>query len=230
MCLQPQRRMKNVPCSLAYLCTDIATHRHTHRLPGLCHGAAVAATAPRTPAHPQLLSRLTPIKVVCEFPKTRHLASIRLPPPSCLCLSLFLWAVKRRAHSCPLYTTFLTYCLSSSASTWVRYRGISRRSEYPCAPSSSGARHFNVQTNEPNLTLPVSASPFLGRSCATTRHERMHWLSQNSNICNCPPIDAARAVPPQQTRGKREGEEMRGRRREVTAQRRSASVCWRRQS
>ncbi len=45
------------PCSLAYLCTDTDAHRHTHthRLPGLCHSAAVAAAALRAPAHPQLL-------------------------------------------------------------------------------------------------------------------------------------------------------------------------------
>lgn len=59
-------------CSLAYLCT----YTQTHRLPGLCHSAAVTATALRAPSHSQLLLGLTPIKVVCEFPKTRHLSSL----------------------------------------------------------------------------------------------------------------------------------------------------------
>lgn len=55
----------------AHMCSVIPVDTHT--LPGLCHSAAVAAAALRAPAQPQLLLRLTPIKVVCEFPKTRHL-------------------------------------------------------------------------------------------------------------------------------------------------------------
>lgn len=60
-------------CMHAHAHVHTHTHRHKHWLPGLCHSAAVAAAAPRAPAHPQLFPRLTAIKVVCEFPKTRHL-------------------------------------------------------------------------------------------------------------------------------------------------------------
>lgn len=56
----------------AHMCSVIPVDTHT--LPGLCHSAAVAAAARRAPAQPQLLLRLTPIKVVCEFSKTRHLS------------------------------------------------------------------------------------------------------------------------------------------------------------
>lgn len=45
----------------------------TDMLPGLGHGAAVAAAALRPPGQPQLLLRLAAMKVVCEFPETRHL-------------------------------------------------------------------------------------------------------------------------------------------------------------
>lgn len=67
-------------------------HTHTQRLPGLCHGAAVTATALRAPAQPQLLLRLAPMKVVCEFSKTRHLRSLSLRSPP---LTLFaFWSVE----------------------------------------------------------------------------------------------------------------------------------------
>lgn len=54
-----------------HACSVIPVDAHT--LPGLRHSAAVAAAAPRAPAQPQLLLRLTPIEVVCEFSETRHL-------------------------------------------------------------------------------------------------------------------------------------------------------------
>lgn len=76
-----------------YLYTHTHTHahssRHKHWLPGLCHSAAVAAAAPRAPAHPQLFPRLTAIKVVCEFPKTRHL--YLLPLTSAASVSSFFY-------------------------------------------------------------------------------------------------------------------------------------------
>lgn len=61
----------------AHMCSVIPVDAHT--LPGLCHSAAVAAAALRAPAQPQLLLRLTPIKVVCEFSETRHLSCDRSP-------------------------------------------------------------------------------------------------------------------------------------------------------
>lgn len=66
----------------AHMCSVILVDAHT--LPGLCHSAAVAATALRAPAQPQLLLRLTPIKVVCEFSKTRHLSCDCSPAGSVL--------------------------------------------------------------------------------------------------------------------------------------------------
>lgn len=67
----------NVPCT--HVLCDTCGRAHTHTLPGLCHSAAVAAAAPRAPAEPQLLLRLTTVKVVCEFSKTRHLSCVCSP-------------------------------------------------------------------------------------------------------------------------------------------------------
>lgn len=139
------------PCSLAYLCTDTDTQRHTHRLPGLCHSAAVTATALRAPAHPQLLLRLTAIKVVCEFPKTRHLSPLRSPPPPSVLLPSFPLIRKTQIYKkcfwlcsqSSLVPNLLTCSLPSSASSWISVSrlSVSRRSESPCAPSSYCAQH-----------------------------------------------------------------------------------------
>lgn len=68
----------NVPCN--HVSGNTCAQTQTHTLPGLCHSAAVTATALRAPAHSQLLLRLTAIKVISEFSKTRHLCCFRSPP------------------------------------------------------------------------------------------------------------------------------------------------------
>lgn len=68
----------NVPCN--HVACNTCAQTQTHTLPGLCHSAAVTATALRAPAHSQLLLRLTAIKVISEFSKTRHLSCLSSPP------------------------------------------------------------------------------------------------------------------------------------------------------
>lgn len=154
---------------------------HTQRLPGLCHGAAVTAAALRAPAQPQLLLRLAPMKVVCEFSKTRHLRylSLRSPP-----LTLFaFWSVEE-GKKCPV-SGFVKLHGARPPGFGVRLLpgfGVSRGSEPPLALPHS---FFLVQGNE---TKPCSwlftASPCLWSvsalhtECAHTRRRHTLGLSK----------------------------------------------------
>lgn len=118
-------RHKNVKSVVDRACLVLCAQTHKHGLPGLCHCAAVTATSPRASAHPQLLSRFTPIKVVCEFPKTRHLPAFLSPPPPCI-LSWFFFSlqcVKKMNALLVLLGDLLTFDLPAFATTWTQQRG-----------------------------------------------------------------------------------------------------------
>lgn len=104
------------------MCSVIPVDAHT--LPGLCHSAAVAAAALRAPAQPQLLLRLTPIKVVCEFPKTRHLPSDCSPAGLEAFLYFNLLGGKKK-----LYCWFGSATLQNKPLDFYRGSGVSRQSE-----------------------------------------------------------------------------------------------------
>lgn len=149
--------------------SDTHTHTHvdTHDLPGLGHSAAVTATAPRASSHPQLLSRLTAIKVVCEFPKTRHLfrLSLNSTSPSLLFFSLiFLMSIRKIRKDSLLQSStvhdLLTYSLPCSTSTWIQLCSLASAA----GPTSPVLLHpflpEHLCRRTRALPFPASNSPF----------------------------------------------------------------------
>lgn len=101
------------------MCSVIPVDAHT--LPGLCHSAAVAAAALRAPAQPQLLLRLTPIKVVCEFSKTRHLSCTLL---TCCTRELCTLSLKKKPKKKPKTNLFLVWFCQAAKQPLHFYQGL----------------------------------------------------------------------------------------------------------
>lgn len=150
----------------AHMCSVIPVDTHT--LPGLCHSAAVAAAAWRAPAQPQLLLRLTPIKVVCEFSKTRHLSCDCSPAvlEPFLHFNLFFFFF--------LNPLFLVRALPrcKTTSRLLSGSGVSRRSESAHELAFLWCAAPVVQKNNPNHALLFSSGssdqPPLPAECTHT--------------------------------------------------------------
>lgn len=162
-CLQPGDNSIYQPG----IVTHTHTHVDTHDLPGLGHSAAVTATALRASSHPQLLSRLTAIKVVCEFPKTRHLfrLSLNSTSPSLLFFSLiFLMLIRKIRKDSLLQSStvhdLLTYSLPCSTSTWIQLCSLA----LAAGPTSPVLLHpflpEHLCRRTRALPFPASNSPF----------------------------------------------------------------------
>ncbi len=179
--------MHCVPCTHVawHTCAQTQTHTdtHTHRLPGLCHSAAVAAAALRAPAHPQLLLRLTPIEVVCEFPKTRHLSALCSPPTPTLFLPSLPFDPLKKMSLVAFYKALfvLALCLllpgfSGSASAVGPSLSV--------LPHPSCVQHLMCRRrDEPRSAFSLPLSPF-DRPPLDVQHTHTHThrLSQNSNV------------------------------------------------
>lgn len=162
------------------LIIPVHQHRHTHRLPGLCHSTAVTATAPWAPGQPNLLLSLPAIKVVCEFSKTRHLPlRCSPPPPSVLqpCFPSSRWKIINKcfwlcsAKLLGTQTPELSVCLLPGFS-------FSQRSECPRVPSSRSYAALNRQKNELKPALPFLCFFFWPVSAARRTRARAHTNTQ----------------------------------------------------
>lgn len=197
------------------------TDTNTHRLPGLCHGAAVAATSPRAPAHTQLLLRLPSVKVVCEFPETRHLSCLVSPPPLCLC---FLFSSpdpysnnkKKKICFCSAILLGTRPPDLPPSSTWLQQHVSASATgpslpELPSSSSSSVARQKEEGEAKEKpcsaFSLPLSSFDRLQVMSARC----IHWLSRNSIVCNCLPIQHGWRECPPSRRESEERERERGR-------------------
>lgn len=193
-------------------------HTRTQRLPGLCHGAAVTAAALRAPAQPQLLLRLAPMKVVCEFSKTRHLRSHSLRSPPLTFTSL---------PSDPLRKERNVRWVASSSSAELDLLALAS-AFYLDSVSAAGPSLLSHSLIPSFLCRGTRRNPALGFSphlpafdrclrCTQNTHtrRRTHWRSQNSNDRNCLPNNTATE---ESKAGRRENGG------EVSAERRSSSV------
>lgn len=195
----------------------------THTLPGLCHSAAVAAAALRAPAQPQLLLRLTPIKVVCEFSETRHL--------SCDCspavLEAFLY-FNLLGEKNPILLVWLCQAPKQALDF---YQGL----VLSASPSLLMSLHsFDALPLLCRRTIPATfcffSSGFFWSACAARKmhtHLRAHWLSQNSNAWNCLPIHTAVEDPHPRTLTGEQEEKRVTERWQLSI---SPFLCWRVQS